>query len=176
MTNAVLESNTAADKKAGGARSRRLAERLEHGARSLADFARGLTAAQWSTAVPGDGRSIGVVVHHVASVYPIEIELALGLAANKAMTGVTWQVVHDMNADHAKTNAGVTKEAALDLLRRNSETAAATIRSLTDEQLDGSGFASLYADAPITCQFMLEDHAVRHSYHHLAKVKAALKA
>jgi hypothetical protein len=33
---------------------------------------------------------------------------------------------------------------------------------------------SLNADAPLTCQFFLEDHAVRHSYHHLAKIRAAL--
>jgi hypothetical protein len=35
---------------------------------------------------------------------------------------------------------------------------------------------SLYSDAPLTCQFVLEDHAVRHSYHHLARLRAALKA
>src|SRR5690348_2947769 len=65
MTNAVLESNAADAKQTKvGERSRRLAERLEQGARSLADFARGLTAAQWNVAVPGDGRSVGVVVHH----------------------------------------------------------------------------------------------------------------
>ena len=33
---------------------------------------------------------------------------------------------------------------------------------------------SLYADAPVTCQFVLEDHAVRHSYHHLARIRGAL--
>jgi hypothetical protein len=33
---------------------------------------------------------------------------------------------------------------------------------------------SLNADAPLTCQFMLEDHAVRHSHHHLARIKATL--
>jgi hypothetical protein len=30
---------------------------------------------------------------------------------------------------------------------------------------------SLYDDAELTCQFMLEDHAVRHSYHHLARLR-----
>ena len=33
---------------------------------------------------------------------------------------------------------------------------------------------SLYADAPLTAQFVLEDHAVRHSYHHLARIRATL--
>jgi hypothetical protein len=46
---------------------------------------------------------------------------------------------------------------------------------LSDAELDSAAPLSLNADAPLTCQFMLEDHAVRHSYHHLAKIRAALK-
>jgi hypothetical protein len=76
-----------------------------------------------------------------------------------------------MNATHAAEHAAVTKAAALDLLRDNSATAAAAIRALTDEQLTTAAPVSLYADAPLTCQFFLEDHAVRHSYHHLARVR-----
>ena len=152
-----------------------LAERLEQGANALAAFAGGLTDAEWQTPVPKDGRKVGVVVHHVASVYPIEIQLAQVLAGGQPVTGVTWDNVHEMNAGHAKENDGVTKEAALDLLRRNSAAAAAAIRALSDEQLAQAAPASLYSDAPITCQFMLEDHAVRHSYHHLARVRATLK-
>jgi hypothetical protein len=51
----------------------------------------------------------------------------------------------------------------------------AAIRPLSDADLDSAAPASLYEDAPITCQFMLEDPAVRHSYHHLALIRAALK-
>lgn len=57
-----------------------LAERLEQGANALAAFASGLTDAQWQSRMPGDGRKIGVIVHHVASVYPVEIHLAQVLA------------------------------------------------------------------------------------------------
>ena len=80
-----------------------------------------------------------------------------------------------MNAGHAKEHDAVTKDAAVGLLRKNSAAAAAAIRALSDGELDHASPASLYADAPITCQFMLEDHAVRHSYHHLARLRAALK-
>jgi hypothetical protein len=85
-------------------------------------------------------------------------------------------MVHEMNAKHAESHDGVTKEEALDLLRRNSADAAAAIRALRDEELDRAAPLSLNADAPLTCQFMLEDHAVRHSYHHLAAIRAALVA
>jgi ribonuclease HI len=79
-----------------------------------------------------------------------------------------------MNRDHAKENDGVKKEAALALLANNSAAAAAAIRALNDAELDRAAPVSLNSDAPLTCQFMLEDHAVRHSYHHLAGIRAAL--
>ena len=157
-------------------RARELADRLEHGARSLAAFANALTDAEWQTRVPRDGRKIGVVVHHVASMYPLEIQLAQLLAEGKPVEGVTPDVVNDINAAHAKQHDAVTKDAALDLLRRNSADAAAAIRALSDDELDRAAPVSLNSDAPLTCQFLLEDHAVRHSYHHLARIRAALKA
>ena len=156
-------------------RTNALADRLEEGARALADFASTLKDSEWQTRVPKDGRKIGVIVHHVASVYPLEIQLAKTLAAGKPVVGVNWDAVNDMNATHAQENDAVTKEETLDLLKRNSETAAAAIRTLSDEQLDQAAPVSLNSDAPLTCQFMLEDHAVRHSYHHLARLRSALK-
>ena len=168
MTTVSSESPVAT--KTGTVRANALAERLEEGARDLAALANGLTDKQWQTRIPGDGRKVGVVVHHVASMYPIEIKLAQVLASGQPVTGVTWADVHAINAAHAKENEGVTKDAALDLLRQNSTVAAAAIRALTDAELDSAAPLSLNADAPLTCQFMLEDHAVRHSYHHLAKI------
>jgi len=156
-------------------RSRELARRLELGALALEAFASSLTDIEWQSRLPHDGRKIGVVVHHVATVYPIEIELAQTVAAGKPVEGVTSDVIDAMNAAHAKQYDGVTKDETLELLRRNSTAAAAAIRALTDDQLDSATPVSLYANAPLTCQFVLEDHAVRHSYHHLARVRAALQ-
>jgi len=158
-----------------GQRSNALAARLQQGASTLADLAGGLTDAEWHTPIPKDGRTVGVVVHHVASMYPLEIQLAQRLAAGEPVAGVTWDAVHEINARHALENYDVTKEAALDLLQRNSSSAAAAIRALSDEQLDRAAPVSLNADAPLTCQFMVEDRAVRHSYHHLDRIRAALK-
>jgi hypothetical protein len=157
-------------------RANALADRLEQGGRALAEFASGLTETEWQTTLRGDGRKIGVVVHHVATMYPLEIELAQALAGDNPIAGVTWDAVHDINARHAAANDAITKDAALDLLRRNSTAAAAAIRALADEQLDRAAPVSLNSDAPLTCQFFLEDHAVRHSYHHLARIRAALNS
>ena len=156
-------------------RSYELARRLELGALALEAFANSLTEFEWQSRVPGDGRKIGVVVHHVASMYPLEIQLAQSLAKGQAVEGVTGEVVNKMNAAHAKEFDGVSKEETLALLRKNSAAAAAAIRVLSDEELDRSAPVSLNANAPLTCQFILEDHAVRHSYHHLARIRAALQ-
>jgi hypothetical protein len=152
-----------------------LADRLEQGARALAAFAGGLTDAEWHTRLPHDGRMLGVVVHHVASVYPVEIELAMTIAQGRPVVGVTMDDIHQMNARHAADYGSVTKEAAIDLLRQNSAAASAAIRALSDEQLAQAAPVSLYDDAPLTCQFVLEDHAVRHSYHHLAGMQRAVR-
>lgn len=155
-------------------RAHALAERLERGISALATFANELTTAEWASPVPKDGRSVGVVVHHVASVLPTEIHLAQILASGKPVTGVTMNDIHAANGAHARDNADVTKDEALRLLKRNSAAAATAIRTLTDEQLDRAAPVSLYEDAPLTTQFMLEDHAVRHSYHHLTLLRLAL--
>ena len=157
-------------------RSDVLADRLEQGAQALAAFAGTLTDSEWQTKIPHDGRTIGVVVHHVASVYPIEINIASELAAGRPVTGVTAGDIDKMNAEHARTNGAVTKAEAIDLLSRNSADAATAIRALNDAQLNQAATVSLYSDAPLSCQFVLEDHAVRHSYHHLARIRGALQS
>src|SRR5436309_995572 len=155
-------------------RSEALAARLEAGADALAAFAATLSETEWQMRLPKDGRKIGVVVHHVASMYPVEIHLASLLGAGQPITGVTWDVVDSMNRDHAKENDGIAREATLALLTTNSAAAATAIRAFSDEELDRAAPVSLNSDAPLTCQFMLEDHPVRHSYHHLARIRAAL--
>ena len=156
-------------------RAEDLAERLEKGALELEKFANELTEAQWHTRGTKDARKVGVVVHHVAVVYPLEIQLAQMVGAGNAVTDLTWDTIHEMNAKHSGKYDEVTKEEALELLRRNSADAAAAIRAMSDQELDGAAPVSFYGDAPLTCQFLLEDHAVRHSYHHLARLRAVLK-
>ena len=176
MTTTVrAATELAAGPRAASARAGLLADRLEQGARALAALASTLCDAEWHTPLPHDGRTCGVVVHHVATVYPIEIGLAQTVASGNPVTGVTSKDIDAMNAAHAAEHADVTKGEAIDLLLRNSADAATAIRALTDAELDRAASVSLYDDAPLTCQFVLEDHAVRHSYHHAALIRQALK-
>lgn len=155
-------------------RANAMADRLIQGANQLASFSEQLSEDDWNKPVIGDGRSVGVVVHHVASVYPIEVELAQVIASGKPITEVTKAAIDHMNAEHAKENTHADKQEALELLRVNSENAAQAIREFTDEELDNATTISLYHDAPLSAQFFIEDHALRHSFHHLGKIKKSL--
>lgn len=165
MTNSIDQTNKRADL---------LAKRLLKGASQLAAFTGNLSENDWNKPVLGDGRSIGVVVHHVASVYPIEIELAKAIASGNPITEVTWDAIHQMNAGHASENDRPDRNETLELLKKNSENAAEALREFTNDELDTAVNVSLYYDAPLTAQFFIEDHALRHSYHHLGKIKDSL--
>jgi hypothetical protein len=156
-------------------RAAALAQRIEQGAEALATFAQGLSDAQWVAQVPPDGRQVGVIVHHVASVYPIEVDLAKQVASGKSIEGLTWAFVAELNAKHAHDQAGVGKQETIDLLRKNSRAAAEVVRALSDEELDRAVPVSLNANAPLTAQFLIEDHALRHSWHHLSTIQVVLR-
>jgi hypothetical protein len=158
-------------------RAEALAARIEQGADELAAFAEGLTAEEWRrplSLIGSDTRSIGVIVHHVASMYPVEVDLARAIAGGHAVIDVTWAVVADINAKHAQDNVTVTKTEALELLRRNSREASNAVRQFTDQQLDTAAPLSLSDNAPVTAQFVIEDHPLRHSWHHLARIRKSL--
>ena len=74
-------------------RANALADRVQQGSQALAALAEDLSDSEWQTIVPNEERPVGVLVHHVASSYPIEIDLARSLASAKPIEGVTWQAV-----------------------------------------------------------------------------------
>jgi hypothetical protein len=157
------------------ARASALADRILAGAEELAAFAEGLSDEEWKTPVTEhDKRTIGVIVHHVGNFYPIEMGAVKEIAAGKAVTEVTWEAVAQINAQHAVDKADVTKTEAIEFLRRNSREAAEAVRKLTDAELDTAAPFSLSFGAPMTAQFVIEDHPLRHAWHHLFRIRKAV--
>ena len=160
-----------------GQQSRRaelLADRIEEGAVRLEEFARHLTEAEWNMSVIEGGmpgRTVGVVVHHVASMYPIEIGAAQKIAGGHPVTEITGEALDSLNSKHATEQANPSKADTFVLLRENSRQAADAVRNMTDAELDRAAPFSLSFGAPVTAQFVIEDHALRHSWHHLARIR-----
>ena len=155
-------------------RANALADRLLFGVRQLKDYAEGLSEAAWTTTCPNEQRPVGVMVHHVASMFPVELDLIKVLASGKAIEGVTWDMVDGINAEHAGSQINCSKAETLALFEKNSPAITDVIRALSDEQLDLASPISLNADTPLTTQYFIEDHAVCHSFVHLASIQAAL--
>jgi hypothetical protein len=175
MSTSAQTTSTNIEQKEGSRRAGLLADRIEEGAALLAAFAEQLSEAEWAMPVTAtDRRPVGVIVNHVASMYPIEVGAARAIAGGNAVTDVTWEVVADINAKHALDQVGTSKADAIELLRRNSREAAAAVRAFSDAELDQAAPFSLSFGAPVTAQFVIEDHALRHSWHHLARIRKAV--
>ncbi len=159
----------------GSRRAATLANRIELGAAGLAKFAEELSEEEWRKPISAnDRRSIGLLVHHVASMYPLEIEAVRTIAGGNPLLEVTWEAINDINAKHAQEHEGVSKVEALALLRQNSHEAAAVVRSFSDAELDQAAPFGLSFGAPVTAQFVIEDHPLRHSWHHLSRIRKAV--
>ena len=151
-----------------------LADRIAQGAEELIAAIDGLSDAQWQTTCDGEGRSVGVLVHHVGTMYPIEADVVRMLAEQGEAPGVDWPTVHGINADHATTNAAADKTAAIALIRENVRAAVEVVRGLSDTQLDRVAPNALAWNAPMTVQNFIENHPIAHPYSHLESIQAAV--
>jgi hypothetical protein len=159
-----------------GKRAEVLAERVAQGHRELIAFVEACSEADWRTDCPNEGWTVGVVVHHVASMLPAELDVIKTVASGQPVISVTAELVDQINAQHAKEYADCSREETLDLLRRNSALVVSAIREMSDAELDQAAPVSLHSDAPVTAQYLIEDHPLGHAYDHLASVRAALGA
>ena len=103
-------------------RAEALAQRMAQGHQELVAFIEGCSEAEWQTYSPDEGRSVGVLVHHVASMLPAEIDLVKVMASGQPITGITVEMVDQINAEHADENAQSSREETLELLKRKIST------------------------------------------------------
>jgi hypothetical protein len=59
-------------------------------------------------------------------------------------------------------------------IEQGAQALAALVEGFSDAELDNAAQVSLNADAPLTTQFFIEDHALRHSFQHLESIREAL--
>jgi uncharacterized damage-inducible protein DinB len=119
-------------------RGRSLAQGFDQANSALIATVEGLSDAEWRAATVGDGRSVGVVAHHVAESHRQIAGLAQAIAAGREVPPITMDMIHQGNAAHAARHANCTKAETLALLRQNGAAAAAIVRGLGDPELDRS--------------------------------------
>lgn len=155
-------------------RAHELAERFERINDEVIAVVEGCSNEQWATIVPEEGRTVGVVCHHVGGGYRFLTQLVQALSTGEAGPPVDMEAIHAANAQHMERYASCTKDEALALLRRNGSAAKAVVEALTDEQLDREGRLVLYGDRPVTARLVIERRLIGHPWSHLQGIRDVL--
>jgi uncharacterized damage-inducible protein DinB len=156
-----------------GERGEALANRFEEVNREIISAVEKCSDAQWRTKCAGENWSVGIVAHHLAQGHAQIGRMIQAIGAGQPLPPVTTEMLDQMNAQHAEQHANCTKEETLDLLRKNGTSAAATVRGLSDEQLQRSG--TLRA-GPMSAEQVVENILIGHVNGHLASIRAAIGA
>lgn len=149
-------------------RAQRLADRVEQATNALIAAVEQCGEADWQKPCASDGRPVGVLAHHVARTHADVVGLAGMIAADQALPPLTWQMTHQLNAEHAREHANCTRQETLNLLHQNGAAAVDTIRTMTDDQLDRTSTWPI--DGEVSAQQMIEIHIIDHVREHLASI------
>jgi hypothetical protein len=98
-------------------------------------FARSCSEEQWKTVVPGEGWTVGVVLHHIAEGHAQGVRWLTAMAAGDGVTD-TGDDIDRHNVTHAEKWADVSVADTVALLEENGELMERCLRQLSDEELD----------------------------------------
>jgi hypothetical protein len=153
-----------------GARAESLAKQFETKAAEMTAVIKGLTDVDWKKTTEAEKWSVGVTAHHVAGGHEGILGIVKTLAAGQSIPNFTMDMLHEMNATHAKEQAGCTKAETLALHEKNAAAAVAVVRGLSDAELDRKG--TVLAEMPaMTTQQVIEAILINHINDHMGSIR-----
>lgn len=154
-------------------RAEQLAARFEAVNDEVIAAVTGCTDEQWRQACAGEGRSVGVVAHHIATIHRDFAGIIERLAAGATHPPrSSMEEVHQSNARHARDHAAAGKPETLDLLRENGAAIMHVLRGLGDEHLDR--VAGVFGGHELSVARVVEWVVIGHAGEHLASIRATL--
>lgn len=150
-----------------------LAARFEQNNNRLMAAAEQCTEEDWHTTADDDERAVGTVAHHLASSYSVQCDLIQGIASGETVPAVTWDMVHQMNAEHAQEHAIPSQDETVELLRENGRTMTQLILGLDDEQLQRTADIPFLDEEPVTTKQFVELAIIEHIELHLESMLGA---
>jgi hypothetical protein len=155
-------------------RAQQLADELRRATGELLATLEAASVEQWRLVVRTEGRSVGVVAHHLASGYPQVFQLVELAVAGQPFPPLTQAMIDAGNAQHAEASAGCGKAETIDLLSRNTARVSAAIRELDDEDLALTGSAPYFGPIPISVEQLIMGGLIEHTLEHLGSIRTAL--
>ena len=156
-----------------GAKTEALAMQFEAKAREATALLEKLSDADWKKITAAEKWSVGVTAHHVAGAHEPIANIVKTLAAGQSVPHFTTAMLDDLNAQHAKEFAGVGKSETIALHEKGVATAAAVVRSLSDDQLAKTG--TVFADVPpMSAAQMITQGLIGHIEDHFGSIRKTI--
>jgi hypothetical protein len=158
-----------------GARAEALATQFEGKAREATALLERLSDADWKKTTSAEKWSVGVVAHHMAGGHEVIAGLVKTIAAGTPVPDLSMDMLHEMNAKHAREHANCTKAETLALHKKNAAAAVAIVRGLSDPELDRSGTV-LTGMPAMTAAQLAESVLIGHMDEHVGSIRATVGA
>jgi hypothetical protein len=130
------------------------------------------TPQQWAAPCSDGEWTQGFAAFHAASNIGLIPETVKSVAEGDPFPKITMQEIDAGNAEQAKEHADCTQAETIDLIKNAAPTAASTVRSLSDAQLDRK--VKLMESMPeVTVEMFAQMGLVGHAAQHLATITAA---
>jgi hypothetical protein len=153
-----------------GAKSEQLAKEFEAKSRDALATLEKLGEADWKKVTEAEKWPVGVTAHHLAGALEPISGMIKAVAAGQAPGDLSMEMLDEMNARHARDFAGCTRAETIDLHRKGSATAAATIRGLSDAELAASGTV-LKGLPPMTAEQLIAGALLGHIDEHYGSIR-----
>src|SRR3989442_10067541 len=132
-----------------------------------------LSDTDWKKTTSSEKWTVGVVAHHLAGAHEAIAGIIKSVAAGQSMPPFTMDMLHDMNAKHAKEHAMATKAETVGLHKKGAAAAAATLRGLSDAELGRS--ATVLTGMPsMSVEQIVGGILLHHIDEHLGSIKATI--
>ena len=160
------------------ARSALLAEQYEAAHDEFVRLVESLDDDQWHLAGKNfpqrmndedEGRPVGVIAHHVATNGDYITERIQTMLAGGPLAPVNQRAV---NAEHARSHAGVTKDEVLRLMRASKSRIASAVRAIPDDQLD---IQRSTPAGPMSAAERVEKVLIGHMKQHQGSIETAIR-
>jgi hypothetical protein len=115
-----------------------------------------------------EGRRVGVIAHHVATNGDWIVQRIQTMLAGGPLAPVNQR---EINAEHARNNAGVTRDEVLRLLRASRNRIADAVRAIPDNQLD---IQRETPAGPMSAAQRVEKVLIGHMKQHQGSIEAAV--
>lgn len=152
-------------------RSEALAKQFEDVHSQFKSAIESMSDEKWRATTHEEGWTAGVAAHHAISSTEPLTGFVVAASTGQPFPPITPQQLDELNAQHAKAFANVSKADVLAELNKSVPPAAALIRSLTDEQLDRQ--ADTPFGGPMTTEQIITNVMIGHAQTHLASAQGA---